>query len=213
MATTDRHTFREELVANHGRCRPRMLPGPLALLGLISTLLATIAAMLFVQEFRPGFASQLVHHPFLLIEVASALLFAPLAAYVALIRSTPGERTPRPAVIGLWVLIALWVAGCAGGFTAWAPESSAVGARPECWLEVLGYGTVFLLLFVGMVERRRIRFSWGGGTLYGLIAGLVPASLMQLACMYDPAHGLHFHYFPMIFLVIAGLALMRYFHR
>lgn len=213
MAPKDREVFRKGLVESHRSRRPLMLPSRRAILWFAVALAISVAAMRFVQVFRPGFVDQLAQHPFFLIEVVSALLFAPLGSYVALARATPGERIPRSAIIGLWVLTALMAIGLGAGFTTLAPESSTVGARHACWLEVLVYGAICLLLFAGMVRRGRVRFSWSPGILYGLIAGLVPASLMQLACMYSPSHGLLFHYLPTLLLIAVGLVAMRLFHR
>jgi len=213
MEAKDRQAFRKGLVESHRRRRPLLLPYKRALLWFAAAFVISVGAMRYVQVFRPGFAEQLAQHPFFLIEVASSLLFAPLGAYVALARATPGERIPRWAITGLWILAALLVIGLAAGFTSLAPESSTVGARHACWLEVLVYGSICLLLFAGMVLRGLVRFSWCRGVLFGLIAGLVPASLMQLACMYSPPHGLMFHYLPVVLLVPAGLVVMRLFHR
>lgn len=213
MSTKDQQAFIKGLVANHRRRRPLLLAGKRALLWYAIAFPATVAMMHYVQAFRPGFVDQLAHHPLFLIEVVSALLFAPVGAYVALASSIPGERVSKRAVIGLWVLIALFGIGLVAGFTPLAPETSTVGARHACWLEVLVYGAVCLMIFGIMVRRGWVRFSWTRGILYGLAAGLVPAALMQLACMYNPSHALIFHYLPTVILITLGLAIMRLIHR
>jgi hypothetical protein len=80
-------------------------------------------------------------------------------------------------------------------------------------MEVVAYGAVCLVAFVLMIRRGVVRFSWKLGMLYGLLAGLVPAALMQLACIYNPVHALMFHYLPAVALVPLGLAAMRLIRR
>jgi len=209
MATKERHEFIKGMVSGHRPSPPLMLPGRRALLWFAVAFVVSAAAMRFVQEFRPGFAGQLMDHPFFLTEVASALAFTLLGAYVALAHAIPGERVPKFAVTGLWILGVLLIAGLVAGFTPLAPESSSLGARHECYLQVFTFGAIALALFIGLLRRGFVRFSWGRGAVYGLVAGLVPASLMQLACLYSPAHGLMFHYMPAVLLIPIGLLFMK----
>lgn len=209
MAIQEKQEFIKELAATNRRRGPLMLPSRRALLWYVMAFIVSATWMYSVQVFRPGFSEQLLHHPLFLLELASALLIAPLGAYVTLVHATPGERVPRAAVLVLWSLATLFFIGLASGFSTLAPETSTVGARHECWLEVLEYGAICLLMFVLMVRRGWVRFSWERGILYGLIAGLVPAALMQLACMYNPMHALVFHYLPATALIPLGLVAMR----
>lgn len=213
MALKDKQAFIKELATEQRRRRPLMRPSARAMLWFMAVFIVSAVWMHSVQVFRPGFAGQLVHHPFFMIEIASALLFSAAAAYVLFTRSTPGERTSRGMKAGLWILAVLFVIGFAAGFSPLAPETSTVGARHECWLEVVKYGAFGLGLFIVMIRRGFIRFSWKRGVLYGLIAGLVPAALMQLACMFNPMHALIFHYLPVVVLVPVGLLAMRIIQR
>lgn len=213
MAIQEKQAFIKELASSPRRRRPLMLPSRRAILWFALALLISAALMHYVQVFRPGFADQLFHHPFFLIEIVSALLIAPLGAYIVMTRSIPGERAPKSVVLGLWVLVLLFVSGFSAGFTHFAPETSTVGARHACWMEVVAYGFVCLLMFAGMVRRGCVRFSWRLGMLYGLVAGLIPAALMQMACMYNPMHALIFHYLPVVVLVPLGLLAMRIIRR
>ncbi len=209
MANKDKQAFIKELTGRHRRRRPLLQPSWRAWLWFAAALLLSAACMHTAQVFRPGFAEQLVRHPLFLIEIASALLFCAWGGYVLMVSATPGGRVRRGAVTGLWLLGALFIAGFASSFTQLAPEATMVGKREECWHEVVIYGTACLVLFVVMIRRGWVRFSWKLGWLYGLVAGLIPAALMQLACMYVPEHALKFHYLPVLFLVPAGLLFMR----
>lgn len=209
MARQDKQAFIKDLAANHRSRRPLMLPLRRALLWYVIALCVSALLMHSVQVYRPGFLGQLMHHPFFLLEIVSALLIAPLAAYLALANAVPGERVSRKASLGLVLLSLLFVISFSAGFTHLAPETSPVGARHACWMEVVVYGTLCLLLFGIIIGRGWVRFSWKLGFLYGILAGLVPAALMQLACMYNPMHALVFHYLPTVLLIPLGLVLMR----
>lgn len=209
MAIQDKQAFIKDLTDKQHRRRPLMLPPLRALLWFTCAFVVSAAWMYSAQAFRPGFVDQLLHHPLFLIEIAAAFLFTVLGAYILMVRSTPGECLPRGAVASLWVLGTLFITGFAASFTHWAPEATMAGKRDECWHEVVTYGAVCLLLFIVMIRQGWVRFSWRLGLLYGLVSGLVPATWMQLACMYVPEHSLKFHYLPVLILVPIGLLAMR----
>lgn len=202
-------TFVKELVADH---RPRsVLPPPhiRALTWFAAGLVLTLGLLTQVQAFRPGVYGQIVHHPSLLIEILSALAIPAVAATRLLRRVVPGLPDSRRLTVALWCLAAVLVASIALGATPLGPESSHVGARHACWLEVLVYGALLLSILLAAAARGYLRFSAGLGALYGLASGLVPAALMQAACMYDVRHGLLFHYAPAVLLSGVGLVLTR----
>jgi len=208
MAAKERNTFIRELAAAHHPHPPLWLPGRRALIWFASVLVVTTAAMLLRQEFRPGFTSQLVQHPVLLVEVLSALALTMLAAYAALVHAIPGGRMSRLAVAATWIAGVLFAAGLAAEFTHFAPESSTLGARPHCWVEVFIPGAAGTWLLVVLARRGWVRFSWLHGAGYG-IAAVVPAALMQLACMYEPVHNMLFHFLPAVPVIAVGFVLMK----
>lgn len=209
MAMKDKQSFIKDLASNTRSRRPLMLPSQRAMLWFVAACVISALWMRSVQAFRPGFIGQLIHHPLFLIEIVSAFLLSASGAYLLMARSTPGQKVPRSVRAGLWILAVLFVAGFASSFTHWAPEATMEGKRHECWHEVVTYGGVCLLILVLLIRRGWVRYSWKLGLLYGLIAGLIPAALMQLACMYVPAHALRNHYLPVIFLIPLGLVAMR----
>ena len=211
----DSRQFIGELVADH---RPRgalMLPGRRSAVWFAASTLLTVVFILCVQAFRPGALAQLMEYPLLLVEVLSALLIVPFAAYLCFVRTVPGARVPGSVVLVFWLLAVTLATGLAlsCAHTGLTPPLSTVGARLACWLEVLVYGGLSLTLFLLMGRRGYLRFSSTGGALMGLMAGLLPAALMQVACMYDPSHGLLFHYAPILVLVCAGLLALRLLRR
>lgn len=208
MAAKERHAFIKELAAANRPRRPLMRPGIRALLWFAGVTVVTTILMIYRQPFRPGFGEQLIEYPAMLIEVVSALALTLLAAYAALVHVVPGGRLPRWTVVALWVCGVFFAAGIAAEFTHLAPESSTLGARPNCWAEVLVYGVAGTIVFVQLARRGWVRFSWLSGIGYG-VASIVPAALMQVACMYEPVHNVMFHYLPIIPVIAIGLYLMK----
>ncbi|HEY5552546.1 MAG TPA: hypothetical protein VIK52_11700 [Opitutaceae bacterium] len=208
MVAKERSEFIKGVVATHRPAAPMMLPGKRALGWFALVFVGTAIAMRLDQEFRPGFPAQLLHHPALLIEVVAALAITLLGVYAAFVRVVPGERVPRWAVTALWVAGIFLGAGLAAEFTHLAPEASTLGARPHCWTEVLIYGAAGTAAFLLMVRRGWVRFSMLHGLGYG-VAGLVPAALMQLACMYEPVHNMLFHFLPALPVIAIGLVVMK----
>jgi hypothetical protein len=185
-----------------------MTPGIRALLWFAAVAVVTTVFMVLRQPFRAGFGEQLIQHPVMAVEVASALALTLLAAYAALVNAVPGERMSRTAVAALYVCGALFAAGLVAEFTHLAPESSTLGYRPFCWIEVFIYGAAGTWLMVVFARRGWVRFSWLHGAGYG-IAAIVPAALMQLACMYEPVHNMLFHFLPIVPVIAVGFVLMR----
>jgi hypothetical protein len=196
-----------ELVGGHD-ARPALpLPNRRALIWFVGSLASSVVSALVVQAFRPGFLEQLLQHPVLAVEILSALLLAGLGGYTALLLTIPGERVPRPAWVTALVLAVVLATTLALGFTNLAPASSTVGARHFCFLEVFVYGGGALGLLLYMLRKGFPRMTLARRAALGLSAGLPPAAVMQIACMYDPAHGLMFHYGPVLVLAAMGLAL------
>lgn len=201
---SDKNTFIAELVTAHTPRPPLPLPWRRAAAWYTVSLLLTALAMRTVQVFRPGLPGQLAAHPVFAVEVFAGLLTAGMAAYLVLLCAVPGERVPRRLLAAAAGLAALFLGALALSLTHLAPPSSAVGARAACHLEVLVYGLFTLAALGWMVRRSYLRFSHRYALLLGIGAGLVPAALMQLACMYDPLHALQFHYGPVIVLCVLG---------
>jgi hypothetical protein len=206
---TDRGQFIERLVAEH---RPRAvlpLPGWRALRWFLAALAANAAVLWLVQPFRPGFAGQLAEHPRLLAEVGAALLAVAAGAYVFLVRSVPGERVTRAVGAGLAGIVAVLALSLVAGLVWTSPDFGTSGARRGCWIEGLVFGAATLASLVALVSRACPRISRRGMAVMGGLAGLLPAALMHVACMYNPGHALVYHYGPVAVLVIVAAILPR----
>ena len=190
-------------------CKPvRPLPRP-SVRGAVWSVVALVVAVgltWMVQPFRPGFMEQLATHPVFVAEVVSGLLLVPLTAYALLVLSVPGGRVPVSVIVLLSFLATVFLFCQPLAFAGLAPESTMVGKRAACWLEVIIYGTILLALIHWFLRKAMPRFGWRGRIATGLCAGLLPAVLMEIACLYEPHHQVHYHYLPMLVPVLCALA-------
>ena len=105
--------------------------------------------------------------------------------------------------------MALWLAQYMLGLVSPALEPSSLGKRDHCYLETMAYSLPPILVALFLVRRLYpLRFVRTAMTL-GLVAGMLPALYMQLACMYDPAHILPFHLGPIAAVAAVGALLGR----
>ena len=107
----------------------------------------------------------------------------------------------------------LWAGWYVYGLSSPSLEVSMLGKRPACFVEVLAYGVPVTL--VGLLLLRRLaplERAWTGAVV-GAAAGAMPGLLMEIACMYIPAHILPFHLAPIaavsLFGALAGRLLLR----
>jgi hypothetical protein len=157
-----------------------------------------------VQEFRPNFWEQLTRYPRLDIELASGAAWVIVLFYTIFVSNIPGEKIPCAARALNVVLPVLFAGAVLFGFFMDSPEASRSGSRPLCDLEVLIYGGGALAGFLFLLQRGIIASGNWSRWRVGWATGLVSALTMQLACMYDPLHGLLFHFGPAFILALLG---------
>jgi hypothetical protein len=92
--------------------------------------------------------------------------------------------------------LAAWLALMIAGFWFPALDTGMSGKRPHCNLETILYALPPLLLGLWQVRRLYPLRPVQTALAVGLAAGLFGAWYMQLACMYEPAHGLVLHLLP-----------------
>ncbi|MBN7796160.1 NrsF family protein [Parahaliea mediterranea] len=187
--------------------RPRRAPGVLALVWLVVALLAVAAATSFTGPWRPGVLAQLGAAPRFALEVALGLLsVSGLSVYLFRL-AIPGRASRRgavavTAVFAMWLWVLLW--------NALAPPlaPSMLGKRPHCAVEVVLFALLPALCGAWLLLRRYPLRPVA--TLSGIVlaSALLPALLMQLACMYDPVHGALFHWLPAVILSLSAGALL-----
>ncbi len=196
----------ESLKADLTPVRPA---GSVMTVGLVWLLLSIVYVFSLgatLGPFRPGFAQQLVTVPHFTLEMVLGLAALVTFSLVALLESVPGREAPGLRKAG-WLLLAAWIAQFLIGFAAPALEPSMLGKRDHCVWEAYLY-SVPPLLGMLYLQRRRFVLDPVRAVLHAaLAAGLLPALMMQVACMHDPAHILAFHVLPMGVLAVVAVAL------
>lgn len=192
------------------RPAPRLRdPRLLALLWFVGSWTFVTAVTWAVAPFRPGFVDQLLDSPRFALETLFGLGAGGLAIALFFSLGVPGQGAPRRRVgVALGVLV-LWSLAYVYGLVDPALTPSMVGKRPWCVFEVLIYGFPILLAALFGLRVLAPLGRTGAGLVAGAAAGAVPGLIMQVACMYDPAHILEFHIAPIAVLAGIGALLGR----
>ena len=208
----DRRAVVAELVDDLTPVTPQgSLLVPAAAWWLISWLWVT-AATLAYAPLRPGALTALGSVPHFAAESLLGLLAGMLIAWIGFAESVPGMA--RRSLTLLTITIAgLWVTSYLVGFVIPALEPSMAGKRPHCFAETLVYSLPPIMAGVWLLRRRYVLRAVRSGALIGLAAGSLPALLMQVACMYSPAHILLFHIGPGLAMGLVGAAVGAWFGR
>lgn len=187
--------------------------GAIVVLWLLGAALISSGILLFDGPFRAGFAQQLLSSPRFLFE--SLLGMATIAFLgVAGLRLAIPDITPlRRRVLWPLLMLAGWLALYAYGFQAPSLPPSMDGKRSQCLLESALAGVPALIWGLYLVRRWWPLHGAWTGLLLGCAAGAMPALLMQLACMYTPAHIFLYHLLPGLGLgavgALAGALVLR----
>ncbi|MCA9770964.1 MAG: DUF1109 family protein [Myxococcales bacterium] len=171
--------------------------------GLISATFVA-AALAIGGPARPGVLDQIIGVPRFAAEIVLGVGASALGAWIAFSLSVPGLADTwirRWAAVGL---LALWCALLVYGLDHPAIAPSMEGKRPHCLYETIGYSIPPLILMLVLAARAApVRGAWVGA-LAGLASGALPATAMQIACLYSPEHALRFHVAPVAGMAIVG---------
>ena len=145
--------------------------------------------------FRPGAAEQFLTHPRFLVEMLLGFGAMLAFAVVCFAKAVPG-REQGWRLPAAWLLLVAWVGHFVFGYQFPVLESSMVGKREHCGWEAYLYSVPPMLAAVWL-QRRRFPLNPVHAAAYAAIAaGMMPALIMQIACMYEPGHILRFHVAP-----------------
>lgn len=172
---------------------------------LLSAIYVVAVTHLF-GPIRPGAFSQLGTEPRFLLETmlgVAAILWTSLLAF----RSAVPAALTRHFAAGGMVLMTLWLVQYVIGLVSPALEPSVLGKRNYCYYETLVYSLPVILTGLVLVRRLYPLSPVRTAMSVGLVAGMLPALYMQLACMYEPSHILTFHILPGLLMVGAGAAI------
>ncbi|MCX2980715.1 DUF1109 domain-containing protein [Halieaceae bacterium IMCC14734] len=119
-----------------------------------------------------------------------------IAGSLAAFRSAvPGGLSRWLARIAVGLLLA-WIGFYLFGLYSPALEPSMAGKRDRCVWETFVYAAPPMLVAIGLIRRYCPLQPFRTAMAAGIVAGMLPALYMQLACMYVPAHILSFHILP-----------------
>ena len=196
----------ESLKADLAPVQPVGSVGSVALLWLLVSVAYVLALGSLLGPFRPGFASQLVEVPRFSFEMVLGL--AALACFLAV---SLREAVPGLPVNGLrragWLLLIVWLGQFLLGFAAPTFEPSMLGKRDHCVWEAYLYSVPPLAWLIYLQRRRYVLEPVRAVFHAALAAGLLPALMMQIACMHAPAHILGFHVLPVGVLAAVAVGL------
>ena len=186
--------------------KPVSPPPNINRLALVWCLLSAVYVVVvthLIDPIRPGAISQLGSEPRFLLEtmlgVAAIIWFSLLAFRSAI----PAALTRQFAIAGV-VLMTLWLLQYVIGFVSPALEPSKLGKRDYCYIETMVYSLPVILTGLFLVRRLYPLGFVRTAMSVSLVAGMLPALYMQLACMYAPAHILSFHILPGLLMVAVG---------
>jgi hypothetical protein len=202
----DQSPFLDALVADLQPVQPALAWGWVVLAWSALAGGFLVAAVLTSGSLRVGALDDLTRAGFALeLTLGLATAVALLAAGLEI--DVPG-RPSRTRLLTPAVILALaWVGWTLAGHELIDllehPEISVVGKRKDCFVEGLAMSLLPGALALWSLRRRAWGAGWASGALVGMAAGALPATTMQLACMYAPDHALRFHLSPV--LIAAGV--------
>ena len=122
----------------------------------------------------------------------AAVITGSLAAFRS---AVPGGLSRWLARISVGMLLA-WIGFYLIGLYSPALEPSMAGKRDHCVWETFVYAAPPMLVAILLLRRYYPLQPLRTAMAAGVVAGMLPALYMQLACMYVPAHILSFHILP-----------------
>ena len=164
-----------------------------------------VAAMSLFDPFRSGWFEQLLTSPLFMLESLTGLFAIIGLGGVIFQLGIPGY--PRVALhTGLALLgLSAWIGFFLFGLQHPALEPSMAGKREECYYQVLLYSIPPILTAAFLLRSLAVTRPLWVGAISGIVAGAIPAWLMQIGCMYIPEHILSHHIAPMGGTMLLGL--------
>lgn len=196
----------EQLVRDLRPVRPVSPPEHAALAWWLGTWCFVVLVALAIAPLRPGAFAQAATHTRFALESLGGLGASLLIALFAIADSIPAYARRSLLWSGLG-LAGAWCLAYVIGLEYPALEPSMAGKRAECVWETLFYSVPPALAGIGIARRYFVLNPVRSVALITLAAAMVPALLMQFACMYDPAHILTHHLLPIPVLVTAAAGL------
>ena len=198
----------DSLVSDLTPSRPPPRPWLLALAWLLPAAIFVVAITGLLGPLRPNAFAQLASEPRFLLETLMGVAAIGAAALVAFYSAVPGAINRKWQIAALW-LMGLWLLNYVVGLVNPALEPSMLGKRDHCVFETFIYALPPLVLGLIVLQQRLYPLQpLKSAALTGLVAGMLPALYMQIACMYVPLHILKFHVAPGLAVALVAPLLM-----
>jgi hypothetical protein len=184
----------------------------IAIYWLVLSALYVVAVTHFMAPVRPNAWFQLATEKRFLLECLGGVLAISVCALGAFRAAVPGALTRRFLLLGV-ILMSLWLSSYLIGLLSPALELDMLGKRAHCIWETLVYALPPMALAFVLTRRFYPLRAVSQAFSFSLVAGMIPALYMQIACMYAPAHILLFHIMPGVLVggvgVVVALMLSR----
>ena len=183
--------------------KPVLRIDTLALLWFAVSALYVIAVAQVLGPIRSNALAQLATEPRFLLETLSGIVAIAVTSLVVFRAGIPGALTRRFAVFGAVMMLA-WLSNYIVGLVSPALEPSMLGKRPHCVWETFIYALPPMAAGFVLVRRLYPLQPVQTAMCIGLVAGMMPALYMQIACMYAPGHILLMHILPGLLVALVG---------
>ncbi len=200
--TENREDLILDLVADLRPVRSAGRIGGALLIWLALAVGYSIFIVLATGPLREGALHNIVREPAFGVETLIAALAIIALAHAALRTAIPGTSSRIAALALPLALTAAWIAFYVIGLWYPAHPVSTLGARPHCLWQTVLFSIPSLVLMLWLSRRLLPLRPRSTGLLAGAAAAAIPGALMQLGCMYVPAHILGYHIGP-VFIVAA----------
>lgn len=190
-----------------GDLKPVKRPGQTTLpllFWLIIVGIYSIAIVLITGGLRDNALGALVTAPAYALEILVGTVAIGLLGHAALRTAIPGtgswlRRAAIPlAAVGVWLALIVF-----GLLVEPALPPSMLGKREFCFWQTLIFGAPSFAALLWLARGLLPLWPRATAALAGAASAAFPALLMQLACMYAPAHALTHHFAPVA--IVAGV--------
>ena len=202
---TNRDALIATLSADLHSVKPATQVDRVAAAWLFLSAIYVVAMTHFMGPARSNAWSQLATEPRFLLECLGGLLAITIGALGAFRAAVPGALSRRFLLLAIG-LMPVWWSFYVVGLLEPGLEPSMQGKRPHCIWETFVYALPPMALAFLLTRRfyplRPVSLAFS----FSMVAGMIPALYMQIACMYSPAHILAFHLLPGVLVAITGAA-------
>lgn len=183
-----------------------------AILWLLGSAVWVVALTHLFGPIRPNALEQLQTVPRFAGEIVLGVVALATLALAAFRSAIPGHLTPgfRRAA---FALVAAWAGGYLVAIAVPTLEPGMLGKRGHCYLETFAYTTPPLLAALWWQRRGYSLAPARSALMAGLVAGSLSGLYMQIACMYQPLHGLVFHLGPALVVAACSPLLLAVWNR